>query len=237
MQDRCPEPVQAVLAKLTDPKTRDFDGWDVLPDVIIAEVLEVPPPEDDRAWWVRSQISSLSLAQACAVLPKLTEGQHDADAVNKAFARAGLGLELVDGEIYDADATAVELGVDDVPTLVSATISGGRYGHVGTQWRNGVAAEESGDKLTALACYTNALEGAARTASGKNSINDGVKALYPDGVFAPLRSAIVQLHNFASAFPGARHGSAAPMALDAATLTGVKRAAGAWIVMIATENP
>ena len=235
MTGAAPASVQATLVKLSSQPRWEGGEEDETPDIVIADVLGVPPPNEDHVWWVKEQIARLTLGQACSVLKRLGQPSDEAE-INSAFAVEGLELEIVDGEVYDSEAVATELGVEGQAAVAASSLIG-RYAHTRTQWSAADAAQEAGNFAVALGLYVNALEGVVRTASGKKSISEGLNALYPGGHYTPLRNAINQLHNFGSAFPNARHGGIGPAMLDQETRGGIRSAAGSWIVMIVNANP
>lgn len=227
-----PEALRRVLLELIEEQDPEFGEG---PLETLARLLDVPVPSiwgGEAQLWVREQVERMRHIEVFEGVEDILAGRSSMDdRINRILRRSDAGLECVDGRFYNLDEVAGELEVDSIEAAATAALSA-EFQHVGKQWDGAMKALRNGHLEDAVAGAVNALEGAVRTASGKKSINDGLKSLFPDGHRTPLVSAINQLHNYGSAMPNVRHGGSQPSTLGAIEARGVVRACAVWITMI-----
>jgi hypothetical protein len=200
---------------------------------VLYEVLGKPVPNDDALYYARGELERLSRdpERAYEAVERLIAGfgTYD-DQVTEALADEGITIEMVDGRFWTRDEVADELDVTDAGVAVT-TMLAGRWAPAAAQWRNSQKALAQHRWPAAIADAANALEGVVKISSGRKNINEGTKALFT-GKRSSLGIAINQLHNYASAMPGARHGAAVPSSLSETEARGVHQACGVFMAMI-----
>ncbi len=107
----------------------------------------------------------------------------------------------------------------------------GRWAPAKAQWETSQKALAQHRWPAAVADAANALEGVVKICFGKKSINEGTRTLFTRER-SSLGGAINQLHNYASAMPGARHGTAVAPSLTESEARGVHQACGVFMAMI-----
>lgn len=229
---RTPQALRRVLLELIGAKDPESGEG---PLDTAARLADVPPPAlwgTDAQLWVRQHVERMSDREIFDGIEDVLEGGSYMDSrINAILVKADAGLECVDGRFYNLDEAADDLGVGAIESEATAALKA-EFAHVGKQWDGAMKALRDGHLEDAVAGAVNALEGAVRTATGRKSINDGLKSLFPDGHRTPLVAAINQLHNYGSAMPNVRHGGSQPSTLDVIEARGVVRAAAAWITMV-----
>lgn len=228
--DEVPEGLRAVLQDLVE-EADDEDGG---PLDVLARLLEVPIPSIrglDARLWVREQVASLDARRVYEFIVRLSAGGSRYDGrATKALAAAGIDLELVDGIFYRRDTASEFFDVDDILTEPASRLKG-KFSSALQSWTQSRKALADREFELAVSQAAVALESVVVTITGKNKIDPGLKKLF-SGARWPLALAIVQLHNFASAMPGVRHGSAEKSDMAAAEARGLCRAVAAYIVML-----
>jgi hypothetical protein len=114
----------------------------------------------------------------------------------------------------------------------------GRFRTVIGQYQKAVTALEGRppDLEKAVAEAVNAVEGAVTVITGEKTLSKGLRQLMPSRSRRALLDTINQLHNYASAVPGARHGAHAPSGLSDPEARYVVRAAGSALSFLITGS-
>ncbi|WP_066955843.1 hypothetical protein [Streptomyces lushanensis] len=229
-RESAPEGLRRVLQDVVDGYEEDaldkLSSW-----------LDKPIPAGlwgrDLIEWMRWQLERLTDSEVYDLLETALDGSWSYDErVNSILRDAEIGLTMVDGRFEEDDQAAEEFGVQDAADR-SMPLLTGKYVGAKTMWAQSLAAQKAGDDKLAVALAVNTLEGVVKIASSQKDINRGLQHLFPEGERSALRSAINQLHNYASAMPWVRHGGGAKdLELERIEARGVIRAAAVWIVMV-----
>jgi hypothetical protein len=210
------------------------DGCEETPVDVLYDVLGKPVPNEDALYFARSELDRLSRSGselAYEVVEQLIGGSSIYDTrVSEALAMDGINIEMVDGRFWPLDEVAAELDVLDAGAGVTWKLIG-KWAPAKAQWEASQTAVAQRRWSAVIAEAANALEGVVKVASTKKNISDGTKALFA-AERASLGSAINQLHNYASAMPGARQGAARHSTLTEFEARGVHQAAGVFMAMI-----
>lgn len=230
------EVVPDALRRVLQEQLEAFDADDGEGPVdVLARLLDEPTPSawgNDLRFWVQTKIERLDPERVYRFVQDLGEGSSRQDRrVSDALASADVAIEMIDGRFYAVDEAAEELDVLAAATE-PAPLLHGRYAAAKQPWDDSLRAMSERRHELAVAQAVNALESVVLLVSGRRSIDDGLKKIFPTGERAPLRQAVNQLHNYGSAMPQVRHGSGKLSSLTAAEARGVTRAAAVWIVML-----
>jgi hypothetical protein len=233
-RDEAPDEVRRLLLDLLEENADEADPYEVL----CAHEKRVPQGgmySDDRKEAAQNIIRRLPWADVYDLIENHA-GYWTEERVNTVFAEAGVGYELIDGEIslYEPEADELQVaGVED--EVEAARDPGGKFEHPKAQYLQGLEElRKKPPKLeSAVDDAVNAVEGTVMVITGESSLSKGLKKLYAkDGTRSPLAESMEKLFGYGSAVPGVRHGAHAASNLNEHEATYVVRAAGSAIAYL-----
>lgn len=229
------ERVPPTLLRAIEDQITNFVDWeDEGPTAYLARFLDEPTPPYsgyDAKHWIRERLHRLSAKETYQLAQRLLDGSYDHDhEVSQSLAERDIPLEMLDGRFIRVDKAAKELEVSDLVREPNSLLDG-KFTAARKPWTEAQQALADQNYEVAVAQAVNALESVVCSLSGRKKISEGLARLFV-AERKPLYDAINQLHNYGSAMPQVRHGSAQLSKLTPAEARAVCRASAAWICML-----
>lgn len=197
---------------------------------------------------IKENLENMDWFKVYDLIEDMAEGLHRTkaikyhDAINTAFAEAGVVYELRDGLVERLDEAGESLGIrhdeDEALDLFS-----GRFQPVQEQYARALQALHGrpADTKGAIRESLNAVEAVARIITGKekSQLGECLTAIYGQAAadhHKALAASLKSLYGYASSIPGARHGQHADVEVSFEEALLAVRMSGAAIAFLVTEH-